>query len=384
MTTQNRVFFLDNLRAFVVLCVVGLHGAMVYMDYPPPWWYVTDPQHSLFFTAVSILVDIPIMMVLFFVAAYFTLPSLLRRDTKTFLKEKFIRIGAPWIVGVLLLTPPTEYIAYYSRHVPMGFGEFWATDFWGARYQQSVYWFLGILSLFFVLSALARSWLLRIPRRVSQPSWKMLAGFWGLTTLAVVLLGLLHVSEVWFTGWYVFVFQPWRVPLYLGYFILGIIAWLNGWFTTEGYKPRLIPWSVLWILAGALYLETRFACTRFAIIKIFHGLIHNDILGQSPAILHAYQAVLFNTFCLSSVMAGAAFFQRYVNGTGRVWQSLAATSYGVYYVHPLIIYPLALGFVGLTLPLYLKAPMVTGLAFFLSWAASAFVLRKAPGLRRAF
>ena len=36
----------------------------------------------------------------------------------------------------------------------MGYLQFWATDFWSKLYQQSVYWFLGVLFAMFVVLAL--------------------------------------------------------------------------------------------------------------------------------------------------------------------------------------------------------------------------------------
>jgi peptidoglycan/LPS O-acetylase OafA/YrhL len=48
MNQTNRIYFLDNLRAFVIVLVVVLHGSMTYMAYAPPWWYVLDSQNSLF------------------------------------------------------------------------------------------------------------------------------------------------------------------------------------------------------------------------------------------------------------------------------------------------------------------------------------------------
>jgi peptidoglycan/LPS O-acetylase OafA/YrhL len=49
---------------------------------------------------------------------------------------------------------------------------------------------------------------------------------------------------------------------------------------------------------------------------------------------------LLNIFCLFALMAGAAVFQQKVNRPTRFWQSLSANSYGIYYIHPLILYPL--------------------------------------------
>ena len=84
MDQSNRIYFLDNLRAFVILLVVVLHGAMTYMAYAPPWWYVLDPDNSLFFTILVLLIDVPIMLIMFFVAGYFALPSLIKRGPGSF------------------------------------------------------------------------------------------------------------------------------------------------------------------------------------------------------------------------------------------------------------------------------------------------------------
>ena len=56
----------------------------------------------------------------------------------------------------------------------------------------------------------------------------------------------------------------------------------------------------------------------------------------------------------------------------------------IYYIHPLILYPLAYVFIAVALPLFLKAFLVISLAILLSWAVSALVLKKAPLLRRVF
>jgi surface polysaccharide O-acyltransferase-like enzyme len=105
---------------------------------------------------------------------------------------------------------------------------------------------------------------------------------------------------------------------------------------------------------------------------------------QQTIIIQAAHTILFNIFCLSSLLAGAAFFQRKVNGTARVWKSLAASSYGIYYVHPLILYPLAYIFVPISLPLFLKGPIVMVLGIVLSWGVSSLVLKRIPVLRWAF
>jgi len=159
------------------------------------------------------------------------------------------------------------------------------------------------------------------------------------------------------------------VPLYVGYFSLGIYAWQRGWFTAEGYKPELGPWGWGCVLAGLAYLAYRW------------GVVNTP--GTTLPV-KVGTALLYNIFCFTALIAGVALFQRKVNSAGTVWSSLAANSYGMYYVHPLILYPLAYVFVGLSLPLIVKAPTVVALALLLSWAVSALLLKRLPGLRRIF
>lgn len=372
MNQFNRITFLDNLRAFIIVLVVVLHGSASYLFYAPSMWYVLDIQKSLFFNILALLIDIPIMPVLFFIAGYFAVPSLVNRDFRKFIKAKLIRVGAPWLVGALFLAPPIAYMKYYTRAVPLSFLQFWASDFWTVAYSQAFYWFLGVLFFFFIILGLVFNFsglLQGVKRQVSIPARRLFISFWVIMSLGMFLMNQFFPVDSWYNCAYVLVFQPVRLPLYIGYFGLGIYTYLSGWFSTEGYKPRLLPWAVLWLISGLLYLVNRL----FAI-----PTNHESMLVQ---MIHA---ILFNGFCLSSLMAGAALFQQKVNKSRRLWSSLSANSYGIYYIHPFILFPMVYFFVSISIPLFVKAPLVILLSIFLSWAVSAFVLTKAPILRRAF
>jgi len=354
------------------MLVIVLHGSMTYMAYAPPWWYVVDPENNLLFTALVLLIDVPIMFILLFVAGYFALPSLVKSGPKKFLKDKFTRIGLPWIFGVLLLAPPTAYLIYFSRNVPVTFLQFWRNDFWGPMYQQSVYWYLGILFLLFSALSLvyASSSRVRVlKQKATAPSWRLFVTFAGLTTAGFLFVNLFFPLDTWTNVGYILTLQPLRVPLYVGYFLLGMYAYRNAWFTADGYNPSLDHWMPVFIASGLLYVVYRFTIPTAV---------------QTTIILKAGNAILFNAFCLSSLMVGVAYFQQYFNGAGAFWRSQAQNSYGIYYLHPLFLYPLALIFVQVSLPIFLKAAAVIVLAFLLSWGFSALVLRKAPFLRRAF
>lgn len=372
MSTSRRILALDRLRAFVVVMVIVLHGAITYMAFPPSWWYVLEPRTSLYFTALVLLIDVPIMPAMFFIAGYFALPSLQKRGARLFLRDKLVRIGIPWVFGVLVLAPPITYITYLSRGIRVSLLQFWSSDFWGDMYQQAVYWFLGVLLLLFAALAVlyrADGRLRSLRQEATNPSPTLFYGFAALTTAHFLLMNLTFPLDSWIRLSYLLMIQPLRMPLYVDYFVLGLYAYKNAWFTADGYRPALDAWALVSSLSGVLYLTYRLSVPPAA---------------QTALALKAANAALFNVFCLSSLLTGVAFFQRRAGAAGPLWASLASSSYSMYYVHPLFVYPLAYAFVGIALPLYLKAALVIALAILLSWGLSVLLLKKAPVLSSVF
>jgi len=167
---------------------------------------------------------------------------------------------------------------------------------------------------------------------------------------------------------YLFVYQPVRVPNYIGYFFLGIFAYQSGWFTETGFQPRLGFWVPWWIVSALVYLAWRIMASA----------------ATPPVEFKTVAVLLFNVFCLTSLFAMIALFRRYAAGGSPFWRYQARNSYGVYYLHPLILYPLALLFVPLSLSIFLKAAIIVLLAYGISLAASGLVLTRLPGLRSMF
>ena len=369
MSERPRLFYLDNLRAVVIVMVIVLHTSITYMANPPVWWNVLDPDSSMLFTMLVLVVDVAIMPILFFVAGYLATPSLQRRGPRGFVREKVVRLGIPWVLGVVFLAPLATYMTYVSRNVPMSYLQFWATDFWGPLFSHGVYWFLGVLFVAFLVLVYAYEFparaTLQAGPRVAQPKVRLFAWFVVLTAGGSILLAPILGLDDW-RSLRVLVVQPARIAFYAGYFALGIYAERHAWFTEGGFRPKLALWGPGCVLAGAAYLAYRLADTPRAV----------------PAM--AVTALLFSAFCLATLLAGVALFSRWVNGAGPAWRTLAANSFGIYYVHPLILYPLAYVLVGVSVPSWLKATFLVVVTLVLSLAVSALVLKRGPGLRRMF
>ena len=165
--TASRVIFLDNLRTLMVLLVVVLHAAGAYSKYTS-WWYVDDANAAPFDVLLMVL-DIFAMPVLFFIAGYFALPSLARRQCAwRFTLGKLRRLGLPLLVGVFLVTPLSPYIKAYLNQ-----GNSLTTSYWShclayfqdglalttgfitstEQFNRGHYWFISLLLLFFLILA---------------------------------------------------------------------------------------------------------------------------------------------------------------------------------------------------------------------------------------
>ncbi len=368
-TQTARLYFLDHLRATVILLVILLHASMTYMAFAPEWWYVIEPNGSLSFTYLVLVLDVPIMLILFFIAGFFAYGSLEKYGAGRFMRQKLVRIGIPWVFGVLVLAPLVTYLIPFTRGMEISFLQFWTNDFWGVFYQQSVYWFLGILLLLFgILAALYRyePRLSDVERSNAAPTPSFLWTFWGLTSVWFFVATLVMPADTWQNAARVFVFQPARLLLYGGYFALGIYADRRGWLRPGGYLPDLGQWAPAMLISGAAYLGLR-------------------IIWQDGNLLFLVaQAALFNTFCLTATFAALSFFQQVSNGSSAVWDSLSRNAYAIYYLHPLVLYPAAYLALSVDAPPFVEVVGLTILTALVCWAIGALVLTRLPVLRNIF
>lgn len=363
---NQRMYFLDNLRAVVILLVVVLHVSLCYMKFAPAWWFVIDSAQSMFFTYAVMLIDVPIMAVMFFMAGYFALPSLQKHGLPGFWIGKFKRIIIPWVLGVLFLSPPAMYMILLSRGKAPGYLDFWSGQFWGSMYSQSVFWFLGLLTVFYLMLSICYRFLPSLqtpPRKSRNPS--PLFPILYISVAAGFFLGMnqFYPVDTWISDYYLLVFQPLRFFVYLLYFWLGILAWKRNWFTRQGYTPKALPWLIVAVVSAVFYLT-------------FKGMMATRG-GEFPVQLG--NALGFNVFAYSVLMTGTALFKSYVNSSNGFWRSFSASSYGIYLFHSLAVYYGAYYLVGVEASPFIKAPLLLLVSTFSCWVLTV-ALKKVKGV----
>ena len=213
----NRIYFLDNLRTFMIFLVVLCHVGGVY-ESSGVWasfWIVDDPATNNVSGLVFLIMDIFVMPTLFFISGFFAPYSMNNKNGWLFLKAKFKRLLAPWMIAVLTLLPLYKVIFLSSRNLPQ---EPWTTYFHWSNgiWSQNWLWFLPMLFLFNVLYLLFSKAKIRIPNLSLKGAvlGALLVGF--LYSVSMDMFGLRGWTKtVWLD------FQNERLLIYFMAFLLG-------------------------------------------------------------------------------------------------------------------------------------------------------------------
>ncbi|WP_371363693.1 Glucans biosynthesis protein C [Sporomusa rhizae] len=326
---RQRVYFLDNLKAFIILLMVVFHVAMGYTTWDLKWWTVNDIQTHGFFDLFILETDVYIMPIMFLVAGYFAPMVLVKKGATGFWQDKLKRIIVPWVGGVLFIAPLVAYSTFYSRmDTPPNYLSFYRDGFWGPYYQQAQYWFLGLLALFFLVLTIAYqinpAYFKKSLQMSTPPLW-FFPAFTLLTAASFFIINLFFWNDAWVNVKYLFMIQPVRLVLHLCYFGLGVYAWKHSWFTAGGYTPRLLTWGLAALIMLFVFLAYRVTFTLIPNVPVLAKVGH--------AFTHA-------AFSLTATFALIALFQRFFDSNAYLWRRLAANSYTIFFIHQCVIIPI--------------------------------------------
>jgi fucose 4-O-acetylase-like acetyltransferase len=233
---ENRIYFLDNLRTFLIFLVVLYHAGGVYESSGlwASFWIVDDPSTNDLSGILNLIIDIFVMPTIFFISGFFAPPSMKNKKGWAFAKAKFKRLIFPWIIGVLTLIPLYKVIFLFSRNLSQ---ENWITYFHfsnGNISSQNWLWFLPMLFLFNILYLLFSKVKVRIPNISLRGA-----------VFAIFLIGVLYsfCMELFkFRGWtktLLIDFQNERLLIYFMIFLLGTLCYKLKIFETKPTSKKL-------------------------------------------------------------------------------------------------------------------------------------------------
>ena len=349
--TENRIYWLDNLRTFMIFLVVLIHAALVYEknSIGALWWIVSDPSTSDLPGIMFLILNIFVIAAIFFISGFFTPLSLKNKTAWGFLKSKFRRLMIPWIVAVLTLIPLYKVIFLYSRNLPQ---ESWMTYFhWNSIWSQNWLWFLPVLFMLDVLYLCIS----RLHINLARITFKM-------AVLAVFLVCFMYsflMDYFNLHGWTKSVlidFQNERILIYFMVFLLGAHCHKLKIFASEWKSKKL---------------DTVIHSTGWIPINLYIFLLIYSLVKPVDYLISeiADKLVLRLNFTLSLaylLYAMITTFRKYMNKKLMIMMELNKNSYGVYIIHVIIMGSIASSMLSAAIPSLIKFLLLTVSTFVMS------------------
>lgn len=365
--SNSRLYYIDNLRIFLIGLVVLHHFSITYGA--PGGWYYNESQAAFpLFIPMAMFVasnQAFFMGMFFFISALFVVPSLLRKGTKKYVTDRFIRLGIPLLVFYFLLSPLAVYIMVrFIQHENVGFLDVLKNG-WGRSFGPL--WFVEALLLFTGVYLAIRKKLPKV--KINFPG-----------TAAIIITALIigigqYLIRIWLpVGWSdpITNFQP---PFFLQYivlFVLGIIAWQNNWL--NAISPKMgRNWFVF---AQVLILVV------FPLLAYYGGLEKgiDTFMGGLQWQSLAY-AIWEQLLCVSMILGLLGLAKKRFNRQGKTAFKLSESAYGVFVIHAPVLVGISAIFLSWQPQQWQKflalAPLALFTCFFLTW-----LLKQIPGVKK--
>jgi fucose 4-O-acetylase-like acetyltransferase len=385
---NKKIWYLDNIRLILAIFVVAWHSANAYIGIAN--WPVSEKSTSVVINGLKTFFDAITMPLFFYISGYFAFTSIRKHASKLFIKAKIKTILIPWILVILLITPFIEMIGRISQHqLDIGYFELWKwqinrilqfdfgiiTDGFYQRYM----WFLSLLFTFFVILAIFykanNKWFYKNTTYLLNKKYTASAilkfvikvACLTLFIMTSILLSILIFTkssdpEPFVSVFNIIQFQATRLPIYIVYFVLGLLTYRNHWFERDFLKNRKL-WNILFIITGVFYIS---------ITNIFVNLIPLEIYGF-------LFLISINFFIISTLGFALTNAKKYLDKPLFGAEELTSHAFNIYIIHYIYVHVLQLAFLNFGfIPLLIKFVFVTIISILLSFVTSRYLMKPYP------
>lgn len=380
---------LDNLRAIVVLIVLAVHSLVAYVkwipprppgfDAPPYGWRafpIVDSHRWFGFDLFCAWPDIYLISLMFLLSGLFVWPSLARKQSGRFIRDRLLRLGVPFAFGVLVLIPvalyPVYLVAAPAPNVQDYLRQYLALPF----VPNGPLWFLWqLLVLNFV--AIGLHWIapdaLKAFGRWSAAAGQRPAYYFGVLVAASAIVYIPMAAA--FTPWAwndsgPLTLQLCRPLLYAVYFFAGLGIGVQG---IDGG-----------LLAADGALARRWAVwLGVALVSLFAwmGVTALTLNGDASVGVKIVSDLCFVLACASGAFFFLAVCLRFTKKRSPVLASLSICAYGMYVIHYDFVVWLQYALLTPALLAVIKGAIVFVGVVTLSWITTLAAQRTSLGAR---
>jgi glucan biosynthesis protein C len=373
----TRLFYMDHLRAALVILVVLHHVALVYGAGAP--FYYVEPPFTAPLTYLGLLMFVLInqawfMGALYLIAGNFTPGSFDRKGSRAFLKGRLVRLGIPLLIWIFVLSPISS-MGYWQ--MPSELTGITDPLTWGAYpflLGLGVAWFLALLLIINIGYAFWR-WLTRNrkPSAVNEstPSYLGLVIFTLSLAVVTYILRIVIPMGKDILGFPTLAY----LPQYISLFIVGVVAYRRNWFRTTPGTMGVV--GLVFALLATIFLFPYAVSGQWFSLELAEpaGFVGNGTFESA-----AY-ALWDSVFAVGMCLAAITFFRRFFAGESSFGSFLSQQSYAVYIIHVPIIVFVAVGLKGIELHAMLKFGLLAAIVIPVCFIV-AYILRKIPGVSK--
>ncbi len=375
---QERLIYIDNLRILMIVFVVMIHLAVTYSGFGG-WYYKEgkslDYFSSIVFSFFQSFTQGYFMGFLFLISGYFVPGAYDKKGFSKFIKDRFIRLGIPTLIYMLIINPVIMYFILQS-------------DFFGSSNMFADYihyitsfnflgwsgplWFAFALLIFNVVYAFVRRFQHKNNKEKSRvkdfPKFKKLIYLIIIIAFTAFIIRTRRPIGTSFLNMQLCYFAQ-----YIILFIIGLKSYRNNWFSEIKYKT-----GVKWILFS---LTVGFVL--WAVIMLASGASegNQDINGG----LHWQSAAyaLWESFVSVGMSVGIiALFKEKYNKQNKLVKALSDSSFAVYMFHAPIIITITLLFKPVLLPPLVKFIIMCIVSIPICFILSHFIFKRIPLLKK--
>lgn len=387
---NDRERILGYLKSALILMMIAFHSVLAYMPFIPApspvfndelriWrvFPVLDTDRWGGFFLYMGFFDTFVMALMFFLSGLFVYQSLRRKRRVIYLRDRFVRLGIPFIVFALIAAPAAYYPSYILTGADpslVSYIRIWVSQ---SDWPSGHLWFIWLL-LFFNCAAVPVFSLLQTKRvsvgsALSQMFTKpavLFIIFFMILSAAYLPMLFIYGPKYW-TSFGPFSFQTSRLLFYGLYFLAGcIIGVVDPEYRIFSFDGRLAKrWLYLSVSGLAVFL--------------IYGIVFAYASKQQ-----VLSSAVFSAAALSFVLCGmllcysfVALFIRFSRRSSRFFNSLQDNAYGMYLVHYVIVSWMQYLLIHVRVPGVLKGGLVFFIAVVLSWTLVSF-LRRIPVVAR--
>jgi len=397
----GRLYFVDNLRVFVILATVIHHAANPYAG--DRTWFYKHPADEVerLISPLQLLTPSYSMAILLIFSGYLLAGSYERRPFSKYLWQKFLHLGIPLFIGFCIYVPLLQYWYHYNYrpdgqislwnyywHFWHGLGgrpDDWRWPGWPDRHLAHL-WYIEHLFVYSLLYGLWRFFFHRrsipvdphaaVPGHLGIALFALLIAFATCATRVVypqnqvhALFGFLQVEVA-------------RYPIWLPYFFLGLVAYRRQWLTR-------IPWRVgrWWLAIGVSFAVGEYLYAQsgwFGGWGMFTPAADGGSLAPAALLQSFVKATWESFFCAGMVVGLITWFQRSFNAQGPLLHLLSENAYAVHIFHTAVLVVLQELIAPLAWSTMTKFLFVVFAGTILSVLVSHFIIRRIPGAKYVF